>query len=408
MMKKRKRTKWIVIGSIVLIAIGGVLFKVKTSGKKKDEVEIVKVKKGTVTDRLTETGTIELVRTVDVKSTISGKIKSLAEEEGDYVKEGELLAIVEPDPNQTLLLYNKRASVGRARIEVLQKEKELKRKRELFSMDHVPREELEQAENLVKLARNAYELSKLELNVLETKTNIAQSTSSGGSGELADMRITAPLSGIVTKRDVEVGEMVVSGISSMMAGTTLFQIGDPSQMIIKAEISEVDIGGIEAGQEVEIVADAYPDTTYHGRVRRVAPVGKRSQNRGIVVFDTEIEILDKEPRLRQGMSCDIDIIFEQRKDVLYLPVEAIFEVFEEDIEDTKGRKGNPVVYLKEGDDFVEKEIEPGLESSSRTEIVGGLSLDDEVAADAERMRKKKEQERGKQETKGAEKADEPS
>ena len=394
--RKRKRGRWIVIGLVVVVIAGGVILKVVKGGKKAEVVETVTVKEGTVTDRLTETGTIELVRTVDVKSPISGEIKTLATEEGDEVHEGQFLAVVEPDPNQTLLLYNKRASVDRARIDLLQKEKELERRRKLSLKNLVSAEELEQMENLVQLARNAHELSRLELEMLETRSNIARDSAEGFQ-ELADTRITAPIDGIITRREVEVGEMVVSGISSMMAGTTLFQIGDPSRMIIRSEISEVDVGRIAPEQDVEIVVDAYPDTTYRGRVRRVAPVGRQSQNRGIVVFDTEIEILDREPRLRQGMSCDIDIIFDRREEILYLPVEAIFEVFEEDLEDTKGKKGEPVVYLKEGDDFAERAVTLGLESSNRAEILEGLSLDDEVAADAGKMRTKKEQERKKRE-----------
>ena len=395
--RKRKRGRWIVIGLVVVLVAGGVALKVVKGGKKAEVVETVAVKKGTVTDRLTETGTIELVRTVDVKSPISGEIKTLVAEEGDEVHEGQFMAVVEPDPNQTLLLYNKRASVDRARIDLLQKEKELERRRQLSMKNLVSAEELEQMENMVQLARNAHKLSRLELEMLETRSNIVRD-SAEGSQELADTRITAPIDGIITRREVEVGEMVVSGISSMMAGTTLFQIGDPSRMIIRSEISEVDVGQIAPDQDVEIVVDAYPDTTYRGRVRRVAPVGRQSQNRGIVVFDTEIEILDREPRLRQGMSCDIDIIFDRRQDVLYLPVEAIFEILDEDVEDIKGKKGVPVTYLKQGDDFVEQAVTIGVESSSRAEILDGLALDDEVASDAEKMREKKEQEKKTEDT----------
>jgi len=97
------------------------------------------------------------------------------------------------------------------------------------------------------------------------------------------------------------------------------------------------------------------------------------------------------------MSCDIDIIFDRRQDVLYLPVEAIFEILDEDVEDTKGKKGAPVAYLKQGDDFVERAVTIGLESSTRAEILGGLSLDDEVAEDAGKMRAKKEKERKQEE-----------
>jgi hypothetical protein len=116
---------------------------------------------------------------------------------------------------------------------------------------------------------------------------------------------------------------------------------------VRGDIAEIDIGKLEVGQEVEVVVDAYPDTTYHGRVRWIGPVGERKQGSPIVTFDTEIDILDREPRLRQGMSCDIDIIFSRRDSVLYLPVETVEELFdtEDGEEEAKGRRGRFVAYV---------------------------------------------------------------
>ena len=151
------------------------------------------------------------------------------------------------------------------------------------------------------------------------------------------MRVLAPIDGIVIRRDVEVGEVVASGLSSYSGGTVLFEIGDPSQMIVRGDIAEIDIGRVQVGQDVNIVVDAYPDTTYRGRVRWIAPVGQQKQGSTIVTFDTEIEITDNAPRLRQGMSCDIDILFARRDSAVYLPVERALEVFDD--EDKEGERG---------------------------------------------------------------------
>jgi len=161
------------------------------------------------------------------------------------------------------------------------------------------------------------------------------------------VRVLAPISGIVIRRGVEIGEVVASGLSSFSGGTQLFQIGDPSQMIVRGDIAEIDIGKLRVGQDVDIVVDAYPDTTYRGRVRWIAPVGEKKQGSPIVTFDTEIDILDREPRLRQGMSCDIDVIFSRRDSTLYLPMEVVLEVFddqEEGKEEVKGRRGRFLAY----------------------------------------------------------------
>ena len=128
----------------------------------------------------------------------------------------------------------------------------------------------------------------------------------------------------------------------------LFEIGDPSQLIVRGDIAEIDIGRVEIGQDVDIIVDAYPDTTYRGRVRWIAPVGQQKQGSTIVTFDTEIEITDQAPRLRQGMSCDIDILFARRDSAVYLPVERALEVFDdEDGEDERGEstRGRFVAYI---------------------------------------------------------------
>jgi hypothetical protein len=160
----------------------------------------------------------------------------------------------------------------------------------------------------------------------------------------------------------------------------------------------------------------------------------RKQGSPIVTFDTEIDILDREPRLRQGMSCDIDIIFSRRDSVLYLPVETVEELFDDEDgeEEVKGRRGRFVVYAvrpavadssaagdtgtgsadpaatadtlnigngkapeKEPDeaildDFVEVELRVGLETNTRIEILSGLGDEDRVAADPELIRGKLE------------------
>lgn len=438
-MPKRIKTRKIIIGLVVVAIIIAVVVLNLRRPKKMEVVEIVPVKRGAVIEKLTETGTIEMVRTVEVKSTISGEVQELFVEEGDRVTQGQLLSIIEPDPNQTLQLYNKRAALDRTKLALEEQRRKVERKKTLMEGHHIAPEEMERAADRMKQMESDYRLAKLELEILETKANITgldlQKTSKDGKKMVDKVRILAPISGVITGRGVEVGESVVSGIASTSFGTTLFQVGDPSRMIVKAEISEVDIGRMNAGQSVEIVADAYPDTTYRGKVIRIAPVGKKPQGGNIISFNTEIEVLDKEPRLKPGMSCDIDIIFDRRDSALYLPIEAVAEVFDEGVEKIKGKRGQFVVYKKmakmPGPDslvsgqkavqvkpdtthqkggsqrrgwfasllggtgaaaettFVETPVKIGLEGSTRVEILDGTREGDAVVADADVYRKQK-------------------
>ena len=309
-------------------------------------------------------------------------------------------------------------------------------------------------------ALNELRLAGLELEVLETKAD-PNRTGHATGGEADDIRVLASIDGIIINRGVEIGEVVASGLSAFSGGTVLFEIGDPSRMIVSADIAEIDISKLQVDQHVDVIVDAYPDTTYRGRVRWIAPVGVRAPGSPIVTFDTEIDILDRDSRLRQGMSCDIDIIFTRRDSTLYLPIETVLEVFDTDEEDEeeeiKGRRGRFLAYVVrppesdstavdssahrsaeapspgEGaaavnadsisseadttvtedadadsiaavagpdddppeaplDHFVEVELEVGLETTTRIEILSDLEERDHVAANPDLIRRKLEEE----------------
>jgi HlyD family secretion protein len=411
--KKKRGLKFKIILALVVLAGAGVgiwyqFFRTPPVEK----FAATRVVKGSVVDKLAETGSIQLVRTVEVKSTVAGEVRQLLVEAGEEVQEGQLLALIEPDPTQSLQLYQKRSAVDQARIRLKEQEQDVARRKSLYERNMLAAEEYERSANALTQARNQLRLAELEVEVLEAKANLSpQQKQSTLKAE--QIKIVAPIGGVVIRRGVEIGEVVASGLSSFTGGTTMFEIGDPSQMIIKSEISEVDVGRLQVGQPVEIVADAFPDTTYHGRVRWVAPVGEKKQGSTLITFETEIEFLDHEPRLRQGMSCDVDIVFARRDSTCYLPAEAVLEVFPEDQEQAqekvKGQRGRFIAYLappppadttaKPGnpakadslalDQFGEVELQLGLETSTRAEILGGVELGDRVAANAVQVRDKK-------------------
>lgn len=423
--------------------IGGLAYISLKKEKPAEEFPVLEINRESLVDKLAETGTIELVRTVEVKSTVAGEIRQLPVEAGDWVERDRLLAVIEPDLNQSLQLYQKRSAVNRGKIDLEEQEKDFNRKKVLFDRGLLSSEQFEDAQTLLTRIQYDLRLAELELEVLETKANLSKTQNE--SLDLGEVRVLAPISGIVIRRDVEIGEVVTSGLSAVSGGTLLFEIGDPSQMIIRGDIAEIDIAKLQVGQEVEVVVDAYSDTTYHGRVRWIAPVGQKKQGSPIVTFDTEIDILDREPLLRQGMSCDIDIIFSRRDSVLSLPTEAVIEDFGEDEEKTKGQKGRFIAYVvpadsldsdntekadpektekkeisQEGDTtatenpeiktgeekgrkkkkdekkfelekFVEVELDIGLETTTRIEVLSGLKEGDLVASDPNLIRRKLEQ-----------------
>ena len=401
-----------------IAAIGGLAYLNLKKEKSSETFATVLVERGELVDRLAETGVIELVRTVEIKSTIAGEIRQLAVTAGDWVEKGQWLALIEPDPSQSLQLYQKRSAVERGQLNIQELEQEFARRKALYERQILAEKEFEEIATRLRRARQDLRLAELELEILETKANLARDGEPvAAGGRLDDVRVLAPIRGIVIRREVEIGEVVTSGLSAFTGGTSLFELGDPSQMIVRGDIAEVDIARLAVGQQVEIVADAYPDTTYRGQVRWIAPVAQKKPGSPIVTFDAEIDILDREPRLRQGMSCDIDILLERRDDTLYLPAEAMLEVFDESPPNAarRGKRGRFVAYVMrteadsvsaapvaadtlaaaQGDEavkapldaFVEVELEIGLETATRVEVLAGLEEGEPVAADPELIRR---------------------
>ena len=407
--KKRPLLKLLVF-LLLAGSVGAAIYFNLQREKDEETYPTALVERGEIVDKLAETGRIELVRTVEVKSTIAGEIRNLPIEAGAWVKTGELMAVIEPDPNQSLQLYQKRSSVEQGKIDLAEQERNFERQKALFDHKMIPAKQFEEAEVRLTRARTNLRLAQLELQMLEAKANLQRAQLSEDQVALDEVRVLAPIDGIVIRRNVEIGEVVASGLSSYSGGTVLFQIGDPSQLIVRGDIAEIDIGRVETGQDVDIVVDAYPDTTYRGRVRWIAPVGQRKQGSTIVTFDTEIEITDAAPRLRQGMSCDIDILFARRDSALYLPVEQVLEVFDD--EDEEAERGRFVAYIAQSPDslaaapdstrpdsalhlplsaFAEVELAIGIETSTRFEILSGLASGDRVAEDPSLIRNQLEQ-----------------
>ena len=137
------------------------------------------------------------------------------------------------------------------------------------------------------------------------------------------------MDGVVIRRPVELGDTVMSGVSSFNAGTVLMTVADVDTMIIKAGINEVDIGKVRLNQPVKLSLDAYPKVKFAGRIQRIAPAARLEEK--VKVFDVEIAIDRQGTELRTGMTANIDIVGEKRAKVLTVPVEAIFKKDETEV-----------------------------------------------------------------------------
>ena len=143
--------------------------------------------------------------------------------------------------------------------------------------------------------------------------------------------VIAPMSGIVTRLNVEEGEIVTSGRSAFSQGPAILTIANLSRMVVKTRINEVDIAKIELGQRVEIRVDAYRDKVFEGRVSEIAPSAYMPDQRagqqgdGTITFEVMIEVVGSPAELLPGMSADVDIVVMEDDNVLQLPIDSVID-----------------------------------------------------------------------------------
>jgi len=242
---------------------------------------------------------------------------------------------------------------------------------------------LEDARMRLKLAEaNRVQLPVREKEVLQAQAAVEQLQSAlkEARTRLADTTIRAPMSGVVTQRYIESGELVTSGVATFSSGMPLVQIADLSRMRIKLQVNEVDIGKVQVGQKVEIRLDALRDEVFEGRVRKVAPASSVTQQGApggaVIKFPVEVEIEKPDPRMKPGMSAKCRIIVERRQNVLRLPKEAL-----QFVDASTARVSvvhREVVNGKTVDKNETRTVKTGLRGDAFVEILSGLKEGEKV------------------------------
>jgi multidrug efflux pump subunit AcrA (membrane-fusion protein) len=239
------------------------------------------------------------------------------------------------------------------------------------------------------------DLASHDLDAARTRYRIVEEHGipvAGGGAQRA--RVVAPMDGVVITRGVELGETVTSGVSSFNAGTVLFTVADLESLVVKVNLNEVDIAKVHVGQPVRLTLDAYPQKTFDGRVRFVAPAATLVDK--IKVFEIEVALEHLDESFRTGMSANVEILGDRRDAALSIPLEALQRRDGETVvyrlkstltpkQTEKAREAldgrSKFVWLSENwkDYFEPVTIEAGIATLERVEIVAGLAAGDQVA-----------------------------
>lgn len=392
-----KRKRWLLgLATGVVIAGAAVALASHSQGSSavKDDTPSAKAAFADVQVEVTEIGTVEPEVKVDVKSALSGKVVELPVREGDVVGKGQLIASIEPDVNQAQTLAAVRRGVNQAEIDFADAEKDYRAKHELLQDGLISVELHREAETKYKTAREVLDAARERASIV-TSSGVPVTTNPNQR-----INITAPMDGVVITRPVEFGE-AVTGAGSFNAGTVIATVADIAKMIVKAGVSEVDIGKVRLGAPVVVTLDAYRKVRFAGKVSRIAPAAHLADQ--VKVFEVEVTLDNQGKELRTGMTANVSIKGDKASHVLAVPLEAVFHredgevVYVKKVQDAKVKAPQPKATPNPRDawkqKFDERKVESGLASLSQAEIVAGLVVGEEVALEDPTRPKKKDENR---------------
>jgi HlyD family secretion protein len=326
-----RRTKiGVVIALIVLVAAGVVAFRINKKRNAATEVRLEQVGRRDLVSAVTASGKIEAKTSVDISADITGRIIDIAVREGDLVKQGQFLLQIDPAQYQAAVaraqgvVASNEAVLLQTRATRDQAQRAWNRARQLTELGDnlIAPETAEQSRTALEVAEANYQSSKAQLEQARAGLQEARDN-------LAKTRLTAPIAGRVVRLAVEAGEVAVPGTFSRETGL-LMTIADLSVILAKVQVDETDVVRLSQRDSAEITIDAYPDTTFTGRVTKVSQSAKLTATQTAsgssdraVDFDVEITLKAPPQDIRPDLSCTARIVTDTRNEALSIPIIAL-------------------------------------------------------------------------------------
>jgi HlyD family secretion protein len=257
------------------------------------------------------TGTLEAVRTIEVKSRASGELRAVLVESGDRVQAGMLLAEVDPRDVRNAL-DQAEADLESARVKLETATAQLGRMEELKAIDAVTAQEYESALEAASSARTS-------MIRAETNRDLARD-------KMGDVTIRAPIDGTVIERTVETGQIIASATGTVSGGTTLLRLADLTDMRVRMLVDETDIGQIREGMTAHVTAQAFPGRTFEGVVEKIEPQAVITQN--VTMFPVLVRLPNPDGLLKPGMNARVTVEVARLENVLAVSIEALVTVRE--------------------------------------------------------------------------------
>ena len=365
--------KKIVTIIIAIAVIVGAFFFFRSGDKKVTTYETVELKKGSINNTVTATGTIEPITKVDVGTQVSGTISHIYVDYNSVVTKGQLLA----ELDRKLLeaeLKSEMANLKSSKSEFEYQDKNFKRLHQLHEKNLISETEYEEALYQYEKAQQAYE--KAQATLVKAQSNLDYAT------------IYSPIDGVVLSREVEEGQTVAASFET----PTMFTIAnDLRKMQVIADVDEADIGQVLEGQRVTFTVDAFPDDTFEGDVTQVRLNPTTESN--VVTYVVVIDAPNPELKLKPGLTANITVYTMEKNDILLAPLKAFRFTPETDPENPQTTlapqtgKGEKVVWLQTAEGIVPKVIKVGVSDGIYTEVKEGIKEGSRLIVGVQRNKK---------------------
>ena len=306
----KKTLLWLAV-LLVLVAGGVAYWRYREAHKPPEAIyKTAPVEKRHIVGKVTASGTLSAIVTVQVGTQVSGRVSKLYADYNSHVKKGELVAKIDPQlfeasVQQAQANYlQAKAGVVSAKAAAHNADLQFARTKSLKEANLAAQQDLDTAEANVATTHAAIDAASAQLAQAAAQLNTAQVN-------LSYTSIISPIDGVVISRSVDTGQTVAASLSA----PTLFTIAqDLTKMQVDTSVSEGDVGRLQVDMKTYFTVDSFPGQRFNGTIRQIRNAATTVQN--VVTYDAVIDVDNSDLRLRPGMTANVTIVYEERRDAL--------------------------------------------------------------------------------------------
>jgi len=366
---KTQRKKLVGLLAVAVLAAGGWYWYSSASQKPQDTSKPVTVTRGNIEEVVTAQGKLESRQYVDVGTQVSGQLKKIHVDIGDTVKQGQLLAEIDPRVYQAQVeageakLNSLRAQLNQQKAQAVLAEQNLKRNQNLIAVKAVSQQALQETESQAAVAKA--QVDSIIAQMQETESNLKASQTN-----LGFTKIYAPMSGTVTTLPTKEGQT----LNANQTTPTVMQVADLDMMTVRAQVAEADVSRLKEKMPAYFTTLGDSEHRWQGVVRQIQPSPEIVND--VVLYDVLIDVKNEARKLMTGMTTQVFFILGKADNALILPAEVLTRRVP-NADNEKGMAYRVSVVTPTGRE--PRTIHVGLVTRTQAEVIDGLNAGDQVA-----------------------------